>query len=482
MDLAPRHIGPRVAPLLTQAELEAIHLAALRVLDEVGAAAHSPTLRQLLAGRSGLTFRGERLHFAPELVQRHVGAYRAQCLARPAPPADDTITLATSCCGRCVVDLDTDAVRPAAWRDAVQAVQLAEAMRSEGVSPSVPVVPQDVPAPLHALAECLLSGRYSGNGLTFVQPCSLEALEHVYRMHQALDRPFGLPLFMVSPLRFDGPSLEAILRFQGRVQSVGVSSMPTRGATSPIQLVGGFVQALAEVLAGYVALKEIDPGLPVSFSLDSFGLDMREMTILYGSPEMNLADMVRRELSAYYGMHDAGARFIRSMAKRPGPQAAAEKAASAMAGALAGCRHFLGGGQLAVDEVFSLEQLITDRELVDYAQHVARGFDIGPDELSVEVIRETVAQTGDYLGHPDTVANFRRVLWMPRVMERSAVKAWFERGEPDMRAAARARARQKLAEATYRLPADKDAELTALFDAAWLDLLGSPRPSDIVLD
>ncbi len=480
MTLSARHIMPRLAPLLTQDELHAIHEAALSVLDQVGVAAHSPALRRLLAGQAGLTFRGERLNFAPWLVQQHVDAYRAENNSRPSSTPGDRITLATSCCGRYVVDLETDAIRPANWRDAVQAIQLAEAMYAEGVSSSVPLVPQEVPAPLHALAECLLSARYSRNGLIFVQPCSLAGLEYVYRMHQVLGRPFCPILFLVSPLQLDGDSLETVLHFLGRAQGYLACSMPTRGARAPVHLVGSFVQSIAESLAGLVVLRTIGGGAPVAIDLDSFAFDMREMTISYGSPEMNLADMLKRELGAYYGMPAVPTRFIRSMAKRPGVQAAVEKAASAVAGALAGARRFYGGGQLAVDEVFSPEQLVIDREIVDYAQHIARGFDYGPTELAVDTIREAVASGGDYLGHPSTAAAHRDVFWNSGIFEHSMVKTWQERGEPDVRVGARARVRDRLAQdATCHLTVDKDAEVTALFDAAWLELLGSPRPAGI---
>lgn len=473
MPLSTRHLRPQLAPLLAQEELQAIHLAALQVLEEVGIAARHPGLRGLLAGRQGLSFREGRLHLAPSLVQSHVDAYRAERLAQPAPPPGDAITLGTSCCAHYVVDLETDAVRPAVWQDAVQAIQLAEAMHDEGVTSSVPVVPQDVPPQMQALAEFLLSARYCRGGGQFVAPCSLEGLEYIYRMHQALGQPFDLPLFIVSPLQIDGDSLEAVLHFLGRAQSLSASSMPIRGVSAPIHLVGGFVQSLAESLAGLVILKEIAPGAPVSFGLDSFAFDMRETSISYGSPEMNLADMLKREIAAYYGMGHASTRSIRSMAKRPGVQAVAEKAASAMAGALAGSRHFFGGGQLAVDEVFSLEQLAIDREITDYAQHLVQGCDVGPDELSIEIIRQAVAAGGDFLGHPSTAASHRRAFWSPRLFEHSMVKAWQERGEPEARAAARARVRQRLAAYRGGLPAGKDAELTALYQEAWRKLAGA---------
>ena len=479
MSLSSRHITPQLAPLLKQEELQAIHLAALQVLETVGVACNHPRLRELLGGREGLSFWQHRLHFAPSLVQRHVDACRAERLAKPFTAPGDTITLSTSCCAQHVVDLETDAVRPACWGDCVQAIHLAETMHDEGVRSSIPIVPQDVPPSMQALAEFVLSARYCRSGGHFVAPCSLEGLEYIYRMHQALVQPFHLPLYIVSPLQVDGDSLDVLLHFLGRAESYSSSSMPIRGVSAPIHLVGGFVQSLAESLAGLVILKEITEGAPVSLGLDSYAFDMRETSISYGSPEMNLADMLKREVAAFYGMHNVGTRSIRSMAKRPGVQAVAEKAASAMAGALAGSRSFYGGGQLAVDEVFSLEQLVIDREITDYAQHLIRGFDVSPEALSVEIIREAIAADGDYLSHPSTVAHHRQAFWTPRVFEHSMVRGWLAQGEPDIRAEARSRVRRKLGEPVRRLSGDRDGEITALFEQAWQTLVGGRMPADM---
>jgi trimethylamine:corrinoid methyltransferase-like protein len=89
------------------------------------------------------------------------------------------------------------------------------------------------------------------------------------------------------------------------------------------------------------------------------------------------------------------------MAKRPGVQAAAEKGASAVVGALAGSSSFMGAGTLSLDEVFSPEQLAIDREIADYALRVAQGFEFDADKLSVEIIA-ACAEDGAFLAHDST--------------------------------------------------------------------------------
>jgi trimethylamine:corrinoid methyltransferase-like protein len=146
----------------------------------------------------------------------------------------------------------------------------------------------------------------------------------------------------------------------------------------------------------------------------------------------------------FYGMHGVGTRSIRSMAKRPGIQGAAEKAASAVVGALAGSRSFFGAGTLSVDEVWSDEQLVIDREIADYALRVAQGFEFDAEALAVEIIEECVA-SGEFLAHPSTVRSHRSTYWQPSLLEHTSLHRWQQSGEPSVEAAAHHMVNEKLA-------------------------------------
>jgi trimethylamine:corrinoid methyltransferase-like protein len=452
-------LAPHLSCLLTEGQLEALHRAALDLLATVGLMIEDQHLRGLLSGLEGVRLRNRRLCLEPWLVEKWLEAYREDMGAQArAPLPSGRILLDAGCCANHIVDPETDEIRPITTTDLIEATQLIDSLHGEGVIGHAPGFPQDVPPALRALVEYRIGSEYTRWGGDFVAPCSIQGLEYIYEMHQVMGQPFGVTLYVVSPLKIIGPSLQSTLHFLDRADHVSVSSMPTMGATAPIHFIGAFVQAIAEVVGGFVVLKLIRPELSVSFSIMSFCFDMKYTTATYGSPEQNLCDLIRIPVSAYYGMRGVSTRSIRTMAKRPGVQAAAEKGASAIVGALAGSRSFMGAGMLSLDEVFSPEQLIIDREIADYAQRVAQGFEFDQERLSLDIIREGAAQ-GEFLSHDSTAANYRSIYWMPRLFEHPMLQDWRTRGEREVREEARRMVREKLRRYDFELASEKKGEL-----------------------
>jgi trimethylamine--corrinoid protein Co-methyltransferase len=459
-------LAPHLSCLLAEDQLEAMHRAALDLLATVGFLVEDQHLLGLLSGLDGVELRDGRLCLEPWLVEQHLEGYRQDLASQARAPLPlNRILLDTGCCASHIVDLKTDEIRPVSTADLIEATKLIDALHSEGISGHAPGFPQDVPPALRALAEYKIGSEHTRWGGDFVAPCSIQGLEYVYEMHQVMAQPFGMTLYVVSPMKIIGHSLQSTLRFLDRADHFSVSSMPTMGATAPIHFIGAFVQAIAEVVGGFVVLKLIRPDATVTFSVMSFCFDMKYTTATYGSPEQNLCDLIRIPVSAYYGMRDVSTRSIRTMAKRPGVQAAAEKAASAIVGALAGSRSFMGAGMLSLDEVFSPEQLIIDREIADYAQRVAGGFEFVQDRLSLDIIREGVSR-GEFLSHDSTLNNYRNVYWMPRLFEHPMLQDWRTRGERDVREEARQMVREKLRSYDFELASEKRGELDRIYQHA----------------
>ena len=84
--MATERLRPRISPLLSREHLDALHVAALQVLDEIGLHVADEACLAKLAGTPGIKRRGSRLHFAPEFVNAHVQAMLA---ATPEPSSDD---------------------------------------------------------------------------------------------------------------------------------------------------------------------------------------------------------------------------------------------------------------------------------------------------------------------------------------------------------------------------------------------------------
>ncbi len=150
-----------------------------------------------------------------------------------------------------------------------------------------------------------------------------------------------LPVYVPSPLRFGGESLEIALRCAERLERITVGSMPATGTSAPIQPFGALAQNAAEAIGGSIAVGILS-GKQTSFNLDIFPADLRAGSMVFGSPENMLYQMLAADFKAFYhlGKGGEGPGNIHVMAKLPGSQAAAEKMAIMMLGAALGARDF----------------------------------------------------------------------------------------------------------------------------------------------
>ena len=459
--MSPKAV-PTKRPLLSDQQRQAIHAGALRILDGIGIQVESDSLRRKLAEHRSVRVAGDRAHFEGDLIEG--------LLQRPeprpwCPPTRDRITLSSGNGMFHLVDPDTDIIRPVTWNDAIEGTRLVDAMHDLDVHGDCPGTPQDIPPAMYTLAEYVIGALYGRGGGSFVSPCSFAAYEYLFRMHNVMGSEPSLPLYVLSPLRLSGESLELVMHFLPRLQRFSVSSMPMLGATAPIHIPSAFMQSLAESFGGLAVIKLLRPDAQVHFGFAAFPIDMKYGSMVYSSPEMNLCDMVRMEMAAFYGSNPYSGRFIRTMAKRPGVQAAAEKAGSAVAGAMAGARHFSGAGKLSLDEVFSPEMLVIDREIADYAERFAWGIDLSDEAFNTDAISEGI-EAGSFLGLISTVSHFRETYWFPKLMERRMLGTWLAGDRRDMRDRARDEMRRRLASYDFSLDPERAGALRRLYREA----------------
>jgi trimethylamine--corrinoid protein Co-methyltransferase len=106
-------------------------------------------------------------------------------------------------------------------------------------------------------------------------------------------------------------------------------------------------------------------------------------------------------------------------AKELGLQAGVERATLCLVAVLAGAELVSGLGWLDNSNVFSPELLVSDCEMAEEVRQIARGAQFDAESLALEII-ERVGPGGHFLEQDHTLRNFRRVVWYPRLWERSA--------------------------------------------------------------
>jgi trimethylamine:corrinoid methyltransferase-like protein len=450
---------------LSEEACERVHRTALRLLQEVGVGVARDDLRQRLA-RLGLPAHGEFVRLDPALVQAHVDDNRRRLAGLPqGEPADDgRLHLGVSGYTFCCHDPDTGATAPYTSEQLARMTRFADALADRGVRAAAPGFPADVPPDLQAVAQYRIGALYSRRGGELGGVRSPAALEHILAMAETMGQPIrSLPVYVISPLRLRGESLDLALHFSSRIDRVDVYSMPAAGATAPIAPFGGLCLALAEVLGSFVLLRELTD-LTVDFSLSLYPFDLRAMAMVFGSPENFLFNTLTADLHRYYGYRrDRGSHELYVMAASPGPQAAAQKAGMMTAGALLGSRHFSGAGALSMDDIFSPQQLLLDCELRDHVQRLVQGLDIEDSGRDwVELIRQGVEH--GFTALDDTLDNYRRLYWYPRLFDYS-LGQWKQPGR-DWQERTRTLFHETLEGQQYELSGDRRDEIDRIWQQA----------------
>jgi trimethylamine--corrinoid protein Co-methyltransferase len=454
---------------LTAEMIQQMHDSALTLIERVGLSVPHAGIRKLLAEHNGVTIVGEVVRFKPFLVEKAI-----RQMYYPDACRDLQWGMISGAYEMNVLDMDTGEIRPSTLKDLVELTKLSD---SYGMYGSAPVRPLDVPT--ETLQEVAMykvsyenSQHKSADEFDANPKSNVRVAEYVYDMAQAANRYYSLGMWVISPFRLMEPELEIVYRFLERKVPMWTATMPIAGATAPISIVGAYVQSMAELWAAVTLLTLISRGAPVFASMiDSiraYPFDMKYGSFVYGSPEDLLGTMFQVQLNRHYGIPTV-AKSLLTNSKLPDAQAAAEMGAHTLAAALAGARIFTSAGLLAVDEIFSAEQVVIDCEIVQYARRVVEGFEFSEDALGVTAIQE-VGIGGHFLDHPTTIQKFRTACWMPELFEHTMLGYWKDHGSVSIRERARQIARKRIAAHRYKLPIEVQRELDRIWRAAVTEL------------
>jgi trimethylamine:corrinoid methyltransferase-like protein len=303
-----------------------------------------------------------------------------------------------------------------------------------------------------------------GGYLTVTDP---EEVHFLIDMNLAAGRRYQLMEQVgISPLRLDQHGLETALRFMDdpNVQIHLTGFIPMAGVTCPLDPRSAVVQATAETLALDVVHAALGlEGGSLSVRVEPF--DFQYSSIVFGSAEWCLYDVLASQMSAYLaGQPVRGGKF-RSVAKRPDIQASCERTASALWQALLGARHFGAVGQLSVDEVFSPQQAVLDREILGYVERVVAGIELEAGVDAVDLIGKGIAE-GHFVGMQDTLSRYRDFYYFPGLFRHWGLQRWRAEGEPSILAEAWARAQAEIASSTYELQEDVAQEIDRIYARA----------------
>jgi trimethylamine:corrinoid methyltransferase-like protein len=244
---------------------------------------------------------------------------------------------------------------------------------------------------------------------------------------------------------------------------------------------GVFAMMLAERLAMTIVFNLFDPELEVP--IGAYGgqpTDLRHACWAWGSPRRH----VFRYLNSRFApilcgydpkIYDVEAVLLETASACLDEQAAAEKMATGLLGALQGARTFGYAGVLCVDDVYSGTQFVMDVEMVNYIREIVESFNPPPDIINMEGLyeecRDVSLGNDTFISHMNTVRRFRNILPSSDLLMREKLRSWMVH-----RKLFKDRARQVALERIrtfepYHLPTEKQRELDRIYAKAEADLL-----------
>jgi trimethylamine--corrinoid protein Co-methyltransferase len=197
---------------------------------------------------------------------------------------------------------------------------------------------------------------------------------------------------------------------------------PIAGGTAPVTPAGIVIQAAAESWMGLVLAQTVRPGLPFIMGGVLSVMDMSQMILAYGAPELSLMMAGVTELAHFAGLpvwQTGGCTDSKVLDE----QAAIEGSLSAYFSALTGgdlC-HDVGYTESAMTG--SVFQLAMMDEAIGYARRITRGIEVNEDTLAVDVIGD-VGPNGHYLREEHTRRYYKTEFWYPNLCDRRNYEEW----------------------------------------------------------
>ncbi len=438
-----RNAFPPLAPL-SQDQIEAIHDASLRLLEEIGiefqGAAACETLRKAGAtveASSGLA-RIPRavvlaaLKTAPAsftLTPRnparavHVGGNHVSFGLVAGPPnVHDAVN------GR----------RAGNYADYANLIRLAQSFDIIHFIGNQPTAPQELPARTRHLDCYLANIRYSDRIYHCTAIGRERALDGIDMMAisrgltraQMAESPGVLTIISVnSPRRFDAAMSDGLMAMAEHGQAVVVTPFTLMGAMAPVSLAAALTQQNAEALAGITLAQLTRPGAPVVYGAFTSDVDMKSGAPAFGTPENARATIACGQLARFYKLPYRASNSSASNAVDA--QAAYESEMSIWSSVMAHANLvYHGAGWMEGGLTASFEKIVLDVEMLQMIAETIQPFAVAPEDIALDAIA-SVPPGGHFFGAQHTLERYETAFYRPLVSDWRSYESWKADGSKD---------------------------------------------------
>ena len=486
-----------LAALWPAEAIEAMHLAALALLERAGVRVESPAARELLLAAGCALDAQERVTIPRAVVEDALAACpREYVLAARDPERslamdpDPAQTYVHNLGGaRDVIDPRTGAGRRATLRDQVLATRVMHNLVHQHQVTSL-WQPEDVPDALEPLFSYLILAHETdkaigGPGISF--PFQARYLHEMAVAVTGADGsdgtyPVDLAFSPVSPLILGGDVSDALVE-QVRRGGIVVEILPCPAAatTAPGAVSAALAQQHAEVLAGVVLTELAAPGTPVYYGPRLSAVDPRSGVVVSGTPETGVASAAAVLLARRCGLA-CDCYGPCSDSKVVDAQFGFERAVNALLGLAPRPRLLSGIGEIQAGVASCLEVLAIDDEVLNNAFYAVapRPWDV--DALDIDATVDGVLSGRGFLGTKHTRRYIRSDFVSPLLSYRGGLSEWLTEERSGIVDLAADRVAEIVDREPVGLPGDVLDELTGLIErcAAELGVSGQPDPRRVL--
>jgi len=237
---------------------------------------------------------------------------------------------------------------------------------------------------------------------------------------------FSLYIEPVSPLNHSQEVIQKLLFSADNYIPMVYTPCPLAGATAPATLAGTAVQALTESLFGIVLSQLRRPGAELIIGGLMSAMDMQTAVYCYGSAEMALLSAAYTDITKWLRVPEyetAGC----SDAKCFDEQACMEAAMNISVAGLIGGNMIHDIGYIEQGLCSSPHMLVASDEIISRLKRIMRGIPVTDDTKALDVLNE-VGPGGHFLAHDHTYTRFKTDIWRSSLTDRQVYSDWVASG------------------------------------------------------
>jgi trimethylamine--corrinoid protein Co-methyltransferase len=430
--------------ILSEDQLEAVHEASMRLVEQQGIEVMSERARRFFA-EAGAEVDGARdiVRLDRALLMELVARAPSRFTLTPRNP-DHAITLGGNhinfglVSGPPNVHDRIEGRRPGNFKDYCQLVKLAQSFNIIHFLGNQVVAPIELPVNNRHLdtyrANLVLTDKVFncvsiGAGRTR-DAVEMTALARGLSLEEMAENPASITNINInSPRKLDDAMAEGAMQMAELGQAVIVTPFTLMGAMTPVTFAAALAQQNAEALVGIALTQLVRAGAPVVYGGFTSNVDMRSGAPAFGTPENCRANIAGGQLARRYGLPY---RTSACNASNTTDAQAVYESEFALWGGVMGHGNLVyhAAGWLEGGLIASYEKLIIDVESLQAMAEVMAPVEVSEAEFGLEAI-EQVGPGGHFFGSPHTMERYKTAFYEPLLSDWQNHENWLLAGGKD---------------------------------------------------